>query len=173
MLKRFFQVSALFALCVLLVYAPEIYSSVSGPDIVSTPNRILLRIVLSTQDASASSSFYKALTVYQKAHPSVHLRVTRADAEQLATLSAPLPDVYLFEEGVSLSYQSLFLPLATSPGDNDASSSSAWDDVCYTLPYSPAQGGTLLCAVSTQAREAATALDFINYLHSSSPNTAP
>ena len=90
MLKPFCQATALILLCALLVYAPEIYTAVSGPFALSTPERVLLRVVLCTQDDETLSSFYSALTEYQRSHPAVHLRIVRTDSAHLYTLDAPL-----------------------------------------------------------------------------------
>ena len=98
MLKPFCQATALILLCALLVYAPEIYTAVSGPFALSTPERVLLRVVLCTQDDETLSSFYSALTEYQRSHPAVHLRIVRTDSAHLYPLDAPLPDVYLLTE---------------------------------------------------------------------------
>ncbi len=173
MLKRFFQAAALFLLGALLVYAPEIFVAVSGPYALTTPERVLLRIVLCTQDADTLSSFYKALPGYQKTHPAVHLRVIRADEQQLTQMSEPLPDVYLFSQDVSLPLQSLFLPLEEAfhvPVETDSDSQAAsphgrQEGMLYALLYNPPSGTPLLCAVSSQAKEKETALGFLSYLH--------
>ena len=83
MLKPFCQATALILLCALLVYAPEIYTAVSGPFALSTPERVLLRVVLCTQDDETLSSFYSALTEYQRSHPAVHLRIVRTDRSRI------------------------------------------------------------------------------------------
>lgn len=57
MLKPLGQAAALILLCALLVYAPEIYTAVSGPFSLSTPERVLLRVVLCTQDDETVASF--------------------------------------------------------------------------------------------------------------------
>lgn len=167
MLKRLSQAAALIVLCVLLVYAPEIFKAVSGPYQSSTPKRILLRVVLCTQDADAASSFYKALSGFRKAHPSYHLRVTRADAGQMLALTEPLPDVYLFpsdiEQAPALMPERLFLPLSV-PQEADDAVPGLWDGVRYAYPYVPEKGETLLFAVGVRAHEALAAHELIAYL---------
>lgn len=175
MLKRLFQAAALIALCVLLVYAPEIFKAASGPYRLTTPDRILLRVVLCTQDADAASSFYKALTGFRKAHPSYHLRVTRTDVDQMLTLSEPLPDVYLFTSGAghtsAFSPERLFLPLSV-PQEEEETAPGLWNGVRYAYPYVPESGETLLFAVGLHARETLAAHELIAYLREISASSS-
>lgn len=165
MFRRFFHAAALVILCALLVYAPELYTAVSGPAIDAQPERVLLRVALCTQDADSVSSFYSALAGYRKAQPAVHLRVTRADVSQLASLPDPRPDVYLFPEGSSLPAASLFMPLAQEGGANGA--------IGYTRAFRPSSGETLLCAVSSRARAPSAALSLIDTLCSAKTEDVP
>lgn len=162
MLKPLGQAAALILLCALLVYAPEIYTAVSGPFSLSTPERVLLRVVLCTQDDETVASFYSDLTQYQKLHPAVHLRVVRTDAAQLSGLQAPLPDVYLFEEDSVLPQAQGFHPL-NAILQNAAEDTG--EDMRYALAYRPGSGRALWCAASAQSKELETALDFISYFY--------
>lgn len=132
MIKRLSSLLALVFLCLLLIYAPKLYAAVSGPSVSSSPDRILLRVVLCTDDPDSASSLYSALKDFRKQNPSVHLRITRADEDQLSSLPSPLPDVYIFPEDASLPLSSLFRPFHDS----------------LTQRFCPAKGEPLLCAVS-------------------------
>ena len=57
MFKRLCQLLAVAILGALLVYAPEIFTAVSAPYRVSTPSRVLLRVVLCCEDSDTASSF--------------------------------------------------------------------------------------------------------------------
>lgn len=168
MLKPFCQAAALILLCALLVYAPEIYTAVSGPFALSTPERVLLRVVLCTQDDETLSSFYTALTGYQRSHPAVHLRIVRTDSAHLYTLDAPLPDVYLLTESDFSTPQALFWPLGSA--EEASASLGVFQGARYALVYTPDAGSPLLCAVSAQSQTRDTALDFIAYFHEIPPN---
>ncbi len=138
--KSVLHAAALFVLCLLLTYAPEILSAVSAPYALSTPRRVLLRIALSTQDADTVSSLNDVLNAYQRAHPAVHLRVVRVDAGDLGALPDPAPDVYLFSDALA----GASLPPAR--------------------PYLPEHGQALLCCASPQALEPHAAAQLIDFL---------
>lgn len=158
MLRRFSQAIALVVLCVLLVYAPEIFTAVSAPYHPAVPERTLLRAVLCTTDAQAASSFYKALNGFKKAHDGVHTRVTRASAEQMLALGEPLPDVYLFPDSLSPFPEGLLLPLdLTEEGDQRSA-----------CPFQASSGETLLCGVGLHAREPELARALVAYLYAQS-----
>ena len=89
MIKALFRIPLLVMLCFLLVYAPEICSSVSAPYSLAMPERTLLRVALHG-DSDASKQIQKAIDTYQKAHPSVHMRITALSNQQL---TPPYPDV--------------------------------------------------------------------------------
>lgn len=161
--KRFFQVCTLILLCTLLVFAPEILTAVSPPYRVSTPERTLLRVVLCTEDEDAAASFYKALAPFRKENSSVHLRITRADTDQLLSLTQPLPDVYLFPASLSVAPESLFLSLDVMP-DSASPSAGVWNGVRYARPYVPDKGETLLCAIGAQAESPGAASAFMSAL---------
>ncbi|MGN0996309.1 MAG: hypothetical protein ACI4PG_05340 [Candidatus Ventricola sp.] len=151
------RAAALLALCALLVYAPEILTVVSAPYSTRTPERVLLRVVLCTQDAEASASFYKALSAYQKDAPAVHLRVQRVDAQQLAALSEPLPDVFCCSAD-----QAARLPPSVPLAN------AGTEDAPTQVVYFPERGEPLCCAVYVGTREAAAALSLIDHLRSTS-----
>ncbi len=132
MIRRLSSLFALLLLCLLLIYAPKLYAAVSGPSVPVSPDRLLLRIVLCTDDPDSASSLYSALKSFRKQNPSVHLRIIRTDQEQLASLPSPLPDVYVFPEDTSLPLSSLFRPVSDS----------------LTQRFCPDKGTPLLCAVS-------------------------
>lgn len=154
MLKRFGRLAALVLFALLLAFAPDLLTAVSAPYRVKTDPRVLLRVVLCTRDGDAVASLYKALDGFRAENPSVHLRVTRADEEQLAALSEPLPDVYLYPEDAALSAQRLFAPLESPEGA----------PARYAQAYVPESGETLLCAVGAHARQAAAARALAAYL---------
>ena len=151
------RAAALLALCALLVFAPEILAVVSAPYSASPPRRVLLRIVLCTQDADTSASFYKALSDYQKDVPAVHLRVQRVDAQQLAALSDPLPDVFCCPADQAASLPPS-VPLAGADADSAPTQSI----------YRPEAGEPLCCAVYVGTREAEAALSLIDHLRGAS-----
>ena len=153
MTRSLARAAALLVLCALLVFAPEILHVVSAPYSVCPPERVLLRVALCTQDAETSSSFYKALSAYQKDVPAVHLRVQRVDAQQLAALSEPLPDVYCCSADQADSLPPC-IPLAGT------------QEVQYV--YHPEAGEPLCCAVYVGTREAAAALSLMDHLRSAS-----
>ena len=159
MFKRLCQLGALAFLSAMLVFAPEIFTAVSTPYQVSTRDRVLLRVVLCSQDADAASAVYDALEAFRKEHPAVHLRVTRADEAQLAALSGPPPDVYVYPPRTTLSPENLFRPLEvlSEAPENDARD-GLYGLVRYAYPCAQDSGAPLLCAVSADSREAETAL---------------
>lgn len=159
MTRSFLRIAALLILCALLVYAPEILTAVSAPYKTDVPRRILLRVALCTQDSEASASFYKALSGYQKLYPAVHLRVVRADAQQLFALGEPRPDVYCFSSSLESIPGQALIPLSAPEGESQT-------DICFFYAYRGELGETLYCGVSSGAREAAAALELIGYLHS-------
>ena len=157
MTRSLARAAALLVLCALLVFAPEILHVVSAPYSVRPPERVLLRVALCTQDAETSASFYKALSAYQKDTPAVHLRVQRVDAQQLAALSEPLPDVYCCSSTQSGALPPS-IPLAGA-GTEEASAQ---------IVYCPENGEPLCCAVYVGTREAAAALSLMDHLRSAS-----
>ena len=163
MFKRMCQLAAVAILCALLVYAPEIFTAVSAPYRVSTPSRVLLRVVLCCEDSDTSASFYHALEDFRKAHPALHLRVVRADASQLDALSEPLPDVYLLPAQALSDAQSRFLPLEVL-GEASPSEAGVQGGVRYAVRYVPQKGTPLLCAVGAGTREAEAARALAAYL---------
>ena len=94
MLRTLCRFFVLLALGSLFVYAPEILRTVSAPYQLAAPERILLRVTLCC-GSEASPLANKAITAYQKDHPTVHLRITGVDAQQLPHLFSPYPDVIL------------------------------------------------------------------------------
>lgn len=143
-------------LCVLLVYAPEIFTAVSAPYKAEQAVRSLLRVVLCTQDAKAASSFYQALNGFRKSNPSVHLRVQRVDEAQLRALPDPLPDVYVSSEGIELDPAGFI---------RFSSSSEEGASAPHLLPFSPEEGEMLLCGVRSNAPAQAAAVDLVSYLY--------
>ena len=141
MIKAIGRFTLLVLLCLMFVYAPEILSAVSAPYAVSAPQRVLLRIALCCEDETAISSLYKTLSAYQKTDPAVHLRVTRASADQLASISSPYPDVILCPDGFAAQ-----LPAG------------------FSIPYTEANAG-MLCAVFTGSESHKTAAEFAAYLY--------
>ena len=179
MFRRLCQLSALAILGALLVFAPELLTAVSAPYRVSTRERVLLRVVVCSQDDKAVSSLYNALEDFRKANGSVHLRVTRADEMQLLALSEPLPDVYVYPPQTQLAPESLFLPLEVLTGDSAARGGATDSDTAtadepglyggirYARAYSP-QGASapLLCAVCANAQHIDMARALVDFLQS-------
>ena len=162
MLKRLFRAAALLLLCTLLVYAPELLASVRAPYGVKTDRRVLLRIVLCTQDSDAASAFYKAISSYQRAHRSLHLRITRTAPDRISSLPSPKPDLYVFSPDGTLAPEALFWPLRSEEGVHDPDR-GVWQGMRYAAPLSCADS-PLLCAVSADARERDAALDLLDAL---------
>ena len=157
MARFLLRASALLVLGALLVFAPELLAVVSAPYSVSAPERILLRVALCTQDAEASASFYKALNAYQKRFPAVHLRVLRLDAQQLAALTDPLPDVYCCPVD-----QAGCLPPSVPLSSEGA------QGAVHQAVYLPEAGEPLCCAVYVGTHEAGAALSLVDHLRSTS-----
>ena len=162
MLKRLFRAAALLLLCTLLVYAPELLASVRAPYGVKTDRRVLLRIVLCTQDSDAASAFYKAVSSYQMARRSLHLRITRTAPNRIGSLPSPKPDLYVFSPDGALAPEALFWPLRSEVDVHDPDQ-GVWQGMRYAAPLSCA-GSPLLCAVSADARERDAALDLLDAL---------
>ena len=162
MLKRLFRAAALLLLCTLLVYAPELLASVRAPYGVKTDRRVLLRIVLCTQDSDAASAFYKAISSYQRAHRSLHLRITRTAPDRISSLPSPKPDLYVFSPDGTLAPEALFWPLRSEEGVHDPDR-GVWQGMRYAAPLSGTDS-PLLCAVSADARERDAALDLLDAL---------
>lgn len=162
MLKRLFRAAALLLLCTLLVYAPELLASVRAPYGVKTDRRVLLRIVLCTQDSDAASAFYKAISSYQKASRSLHLRITRTAPDRIGSLPSPKPDLYVFFPDGAFAPEALFWPLRSEEDIHDPDR-GVWQGMRYAAPLSGSDPA-LLCAVSADARERDAALDLLNAL---------
>lgn len=94
MIKVFLRFFLLLILCCMLVYAPEILSSVSAPYALSVSERTLLRIALQC-DSATSGSLYKVISMYQKQHPHVHLRITHISEDSLTDAAPPYPDMMI------------------------------------------------------------------------------
>lgn len=148
MKKRLFSFLALAFLCFLLVYLPQLFTAVQGFPLPPTPERILLRVVLCTDNSDSASSLYDALKDFHKQNSSIHLRITRAGMEQLLSLSAPLPDVYIFPEDTLPPLS----PLLRSFHDS------------LSQRFVPAKGTPLLCAVSRTSLFPDAALNLIAFL---------
>lgn len=95
MFKTVLRFCAAALLCLLLVYAPELFQSVRSSYSLSPPERILLRIALCTLDSEAAHTFDNALPIYIKANPSVHIRVLRSDDALSPSSDGSLPDLLL------------------------------------------------------------------------------
>ncbi len=163
MIRQIFRVGALLVLCALLVYAPELIASVRAPYGVITPDRILLRIALCTSDSDAASAFLKEVSSYQKEHSSVHLRVTRVQADQISQLPDPQPDLVVFSAGDVQSPQALLAPLRSEEGLDDPNQ-GIWAGMRYAVPFRTDGGQTLLCAACAKAREREEAQAFLSHL---------
>lgn len=113
MIKAMGRFLLLLVLCSMLVYAPEIFHAVSGPYSVALPERILLRIVLST-DSESAQLIHKAVNAYAKDHPSVHLRMVQLSEQQLSELPAPYPDVIICAPALASRLPAGFTPVPDS-----------------------------------------------------------
>ena len=109
MIKAIGRFFLLLILCVMLVYAPEIFSAVSKPYLITVPERVLLRIALSTGGES-SELIHKAINIWQKDHPSIHFRVTQLSTQQLSQLHSPYPDVIVCMQASASQVPSGFIP---------------------------------------------------------------
>jgi len=110
LLKFFLRLCAGISLCALLVYAPELYQAARAPYAISVPQRVLLRIALCSDHPQAADVFYSTMNIYMKKHPSVHIRVTRSNADSLFAASAFPPDLYVFPETLSPDSALFLLP---------------------------------------------------------------
>ena len=160
MFRRLCQLSALAILGALLVFAPELLTAVSAPYRVQVRDRVLLRVVVCSQDEKSVSALYDALEGFRTANPAVHLRINRADEAQLLALAEPLPDVYVYPPQADLDEEGLFLPL-DAPGDGER---GAGEGVRRAASFAPREGEALLCAVSTASREQTTARALVDFL---------
>lgn len=95
MFKTVLRFCAAALLCLLLVYAPELFQTVRSSYSLSTPKRILLRIALCTPDSEAAHAFDEALPIYIKANPSIHIRILRSDDVLSPSSNRMLPDLLL------------------------------------------------------------------------------
>lgn len=152
MRKAGLRLCAFFILCALLVYLPEIYSAVSPPYHIETQQRILLRISLCAADPLSANAFFRALSSYMKEHPSVHIRVTRTNADQLFSLSDSQCDLLLFPDSILFDHAFFLLPS---------------DDTSPLTYFSPSGCTPLLCGVSRHTRQPDQAFLLAEYLHSS------
>ena len=166
MFRRLCQLSALAILGALLVFAPEILTAVSAPYRVQTRERVLLRVVVCSQDGKATSALYDALEDFRKANPSVHLRVNRADEAQLTALAEPLPDVYVYPPESALEPDQLFLPLEVlSEESAPAGEAGLYGTVRYAYAFlADGAASPLLCAVCADSRQSATARALVEFL---------
>ncbi len=144
MMRRVFRLLSLLALCALLAFAPEILSYINGPYDAAAGQRVLLRVVLATDDDAAARAFYARLDLVRKQRPTWHFRVQRIPAQSLASLPDPLPDVYVFPASLSfadmaLSPEGLLIPQPDAPtmpkAAVPASAQSAEDDSGKTGTY--------------------------------------
>ncbi len=147
--KALSRLAALLCLCLLLVYAPELYTAVSAPYTLSVPKRVLLRISLCTQDAAAADAFYAALTIYMKEHPATHIRVVRRSASELFSLPDPQPDLFVFSEAIPFEADRFLANRGSST---------------VTSRFSGNQGESLLCGVSLHSLYVDSAFDLLAHL---------
>ena len=143
MIKAIGRFLLLLLICLLLVYAPEITAHVSRPYALRDSQRVLLRIPLCCEDEQTASSIYKAISAYQKAHPFIHLRITRISKEQLSTTQPPYPDVFLLPHALA----------AQVPTD-----AAFYDSALIT------------CAVCSASPEYETAFNLAAYLYEANPS---
>lgn len=141
MLKTALQIACAFMLCVLLVYAPEIYTAVSAPYAAEQPQRVLLRIALCPADEESEKALLDALHLYMKEFPAIHLRIARHDEASLFSQPDPQADIFVFPE-------------ALSPPDD------------RFLLLNPSDGA-MRCAVSASTANKAAALSLAEHLLSS------
>ena len=120
MIKNGLRILCCALLCALLVYAPEIYTAVSTQYPVAQPQRILLRVSLCTQDATAEKAILSALQLYMKEVPTIHLRITRPSTDDLFSQPDPQPDLFIFPAG---------LPTPSSTFQHEA----ADERLCYAI----------------------------------------
>lgn len=151
MAKACLRFSAFLLLILLLVYAPELYTAISPPYSISVPQRILLRISLHTQDAGAYNTFSRALTIYMKEHPSVHIRVNRVNESDLFSFSDPSPDLLVFPADTSYDSSLFILP-------------ESFDSPL--VPLSPPGCRPLLCGALITAENPQPVLDLLSHLAS-------
>ena len=166
MFRRLCQLSALAILGALLVFAPEILTAVSAPYRVQTRERVLLRVVVCSQDSKATSALYDALEDFRKANPAVHLRINRADEAQLLALAEPLPDVYVYPCGSDLAPQQRFLPLEVlSEETAQVDEPGLYGTVRYAYVFSADDAAApLLCAVCADSMQSVTARALVEFL---------
>ncbi|MBR5288153.1 MAG: hypothetical protein IKU34_06120 [Clostridia bacterium] len=157
MLKSALRLCAGAALCALLVFAPELFQAVRALYTITVPERVLLRLSLCAQSTQAADAFYRALNIYMKEHPSIHLRITRSSADSLFASSAAAPDLYVFPQSVAHD-DSRFLPGANANAS------------CAPLPIP--NEDALLCGVSIATTHPQQALSLFSYLTSLAPADA-
>ena len=149
MLKIMLRLCALLFLCLLLVYLPEIYMSVSPSYHISVPERFLLRISLCAPDADSSDAFFRMLSSFMKENPSIHIRVIRTDEETQFSLPDPQPDLFVF-------------PASPAPPSNRLLAND--DEGSLTALFSASGCSPLLCIASRSASARSPTLDLLKYI---------
>lgn len=96
MFKTVLRLLGCCVLCVLLVYAPEIYTAVSAPYAQALPQRVLLRVSLCAPDAQEEKTILHALQLYMKESPETHLRIISPPADRQFSQPAPQADLFIF-----------------------------------------------------------------------------
>lgn len=143
MFKTVLRFCAAAFLCLLLVYAPDLFQTARSSYSLSIPERVLLRIGLFTSDSEATRAFDDALPIYIKTNPSVHIRVLRSIDTLFPSSDGMLPDLLLL-----------------SPDQFDTVATNLADVFSLPLP----SGNTLLVAIpheSLHADHARSLLFFI------------
>ena len=143
MIKAILRFVMLLMLSCMIVYAPEIFRSVSAPYSLAAPSRALLRIALCC-DTQHSSAMHSLINAYQKQYPHVHLRVAHFSQEQLFAMQPPYPDVVLCSCIPPVPLPSVFS--------------------CTQQSESSTAAPALLCAVSRQNTAGGTAEQFAAYI---------
>lgn len=132
MFRNFLRLCSAAFLCLLLVYAPELFQTVRSSYHISTKERVLLRISLCTQDREAANIFDEVLPIYIKTHPSVHIRILRGEETLHRSSDAPFPDLLLLSPAqlnASLQAIASVFPLPLSDGST----------LIVVIPHSAAQ----------------------------------
>lgn len=142
MIKSLLRFFLAFVLCCMLVYAPEILSSVSPPYRFAAPERILLRIALHCSHG-ASEQLYPFIHAYQKQYPYVHLRIIQINADLLSNMSLPYPDIVFCSTGLTE-----LLPSTFSAGESFSLAST-----------------DLICAQRKDSPSASAAAEFAAYIY--------
>lgn len=107
--------------------------------------RAVLRVWVTEEFTGSLAFLTRAAGVFEKAHPSVNIRIRRAQAEEYAKEEAVLPDLAIYMPGVFNVPETLFIPWAQEDNIRAAfTAAGRWQDQIYGLPVLAGAYGLLV-----------------------------